>query len=93
MEARLKIVVFYHNKDIDMLEIDCTLTNLGNICRQIFTDTKFYPFTKADKHLLEKARKDVVFGASIVFTRKALADETFFSKVCKHMHLNCGACC
>ena len=35
------------------------------------------PITEAEKDLLEKIRQDVVGGPSIVFTRKAVVDETF----------------
>ena len=76
LEAMQKMIAFYHDKDIDMLMLGCTLPNLANICLQKSTDAKFYPFTEGDKDLLEKIREDVVGGPSIVFTRKALV-ETF----------------
>ena len=60
-----------------MLKIWCTLPNLANICLHKFTSTKFYPFTETDKDLLQETRKDIVGGASIVFTREAVVDETF----------------
>ena len=69
-----------------MLELGCTLPNLANICLHKSTDAKFYPFTEGDKNLLEKIREDVVGGPSIVFTRKAVVDETFIRKstnICK----------
>ena len=69
-----------------MLKHGCTLPNMANICLHKSTDAKFYPFTEADKHLLEKIREDVVGGPSIVFTRKAVVDETFIRKstnICK----------
>ena len=77
---------FYHNKGIDMLKLGCTLPNLANICLHISTDSNFYPFTESDKDLLEKIREDMVGGPSIVFTRKAVVDETFIhrtSNLCK----------
>ena len=80
------MIAFYHDKDIDMLKLGCTLPNLANICLHKSTDVKFYPFTEADKDLLEKIREDVVGGPSIVFTRKAVVDETFIRKstnICK----------
>ena len=80
LEARQKIIAFYHDKDIDMLKLVCTLRNLANICLQKSTDAKFYPFTEADKDLLEKIGEDIVGGPSIVFTRKAVVDETFIRK-------------
>ena len=80
LEAMQKMIEFYHNKGIDMLKLGCTLPNLANICLHKSTDSKFYPFTESDKDLLEKIREDMVGGPSIVFTRKALVDETFIRK-------------
>ena len=75
-----KKIVFYHDKDIDMLKLGCTLPNLAIICLHKSTDAKFYPFTEGDKHILEKIREAVVGGPSVVFTRKAVVDETFIRK-------------
>ena len=74
-----KMIAFYHDKDIDMLKLGCTLPNLANICLHKSTDAKFYPFTEGDKDLLEKIRENVG-GPSIVFTRKAVVDETCIRK-------------
>ena len=63
-----------------MLKLGCTLLNLANICLHKSRDSKFYPFTESDKDLLEKIREDMVGGPSIVFTRKAVVDETFIRK-------------
>ena len=62
-----------------MLKLGCTLPNLANNCLHKSTDAKFYTFTEGDKDLLEKIR-DVFGGPSIVFTRKAVVDETFIRK-------------
>ena len=75
-----KMIEFYLHKEIDMLKLGCTLPNLANICLHKSTDSKFYPFTESDKDLLEKIREDMVGGPSIVFTRKAVVDETFIRK-------------
>ena len=86
LEPMQKLIAFYHDKDIDMLKLGCTLPNLANICLHKSTDAKFYPFTDGDKDLLEKIREDVIGGPSIVFTRKAVVDETFIRKsanICK----------
>ena len=86
LEAMRKMIAFYHNKGIDMLKLGCTLPNLANTCLHKSTDKNFYPFTESDKDLLEKIREDVVSGPSIVFTRKAVVDETFIrnsSNLCK----------
>ena len=80
LEAMQTMIAFYHDKDIDMLKPGCTLPNLTNICLQNSTDAKLYPFTEGNRDLLEKIRDDVVDGPSIVFTRKAVVDETFIRK-------------
>ena len=80
LETMQKMIEFYHNKGIDMLKLGCTLPNLANICLHKSTDSKFYPFTESNKDLLEKIREDMVGGPSIVFTRKAVVDETFIRK-------------
>ena len=85
LEAVQKMIGFYDDKDIDMLKLGCTLPNLANNCLHKSTDAKLYPITEGDKELLEKIR-DVVGGPSIVFTRKAIVDETFIRKstnICK----------
>ena len=80
LEAMQKLIEFYHNKGIDMLKLGCTLPNLAKICLHKSTDSKIYPFTESDKDMLEKIREDMVGGPSIVFTRKAVVDETFIRK-------------
>ena len=80
LEAMQEKIAFYYDKDIVMLKLGCTLSNLANICLHKSTDAKFYPFKEADKDLLENFREDVVGGPSIVFTRKALFDETTIRK-------------
>ena len=80
LEAMPKVIAFYHDKDMDMLKLGCTLPNLANVCLHKCTGAKFYPFTEGDKDLSEKIREDVVGGPSIVFTRKAVVDETFIRK-------------
>ena len=80
LEAMQNLIEFYHRKEIDMLKLGCNLPNLANICLHKSTDSKFYPFTESDKDLLGKIREDMVGGPSIVFTRKAVVDETFIRK-------------
>ena len=86
LEAMQKMLALYHKKGIDMLRLGFTLPNLANICLHKSTSAKFYPFTETDKDLLQKIREDMVGGLSIVFTRKAVVDETFIrksEKICK----------
>ena len=75
-----KMIEFYHNKGIYMLKLGCTLPKLANIYLHKSTDSKFYLFAESDKDLPEKIREDMVGGPSIVFTRKAVVDETFIRK-------------
>ena len=86
LEAKQKMIAFYHVKDIERLRFGCTSPNLANICLHKSTDAKFYPFTEGDEDLLQKFREVVVGGPSMVFTRKAVVDESFIRKstnICK----------
>ena len=86
LEAMQKVIAFYHDKDIDMLKLGCTLPNLPKICVHKSTDAKFYPLTEGYKELLEKLREDFAGGPSIVYTRKAIVFETFIrnsTNLCK----------
>ena len=86
LEAMQKMTEFYHDKGIDMLKLGCTLPNLANICLHKSINHKFYPFFKGDKDLCEKIREDMTGGPSIVFTRKAVVDQTYIcnsSNICK----------
>ena len=80
LEAMQKMIVFQHDKHIDMLKLGCTLSNLANICLHKSTDAKIFSTREEDKDVLEKIREDVVGGLSIVFTRRAVVDETFLRK-------------
>ena len=77
LEAVQKTMEFYHNKGIDMLKLGCTLPNLANICLHKSTNHKFFPFVESDKDLLDKIREDITGRPSIVFTRKAVVDQTY----------------
>ena len=86
LEAMQKMLAFYHKKGIDMLRLGCTLPNLAFICLQKSTSAKFYSFTETDKDLFQTIREDMVGGPSIVFTRKAVVDETYIRNsrdICK----------
>ena len=79
-EPMRKMNAFYHDKDIDMLKLGCTLPNLTNICSHKSTDANFYPITEGEGNLSENLREDVAGGPSIVLTRKAVVDDTFTEK-------------
>ena len=80
LEAIHKMIAFYDDKDIDMLNLGYKLPNKANILLHKSTDANFYPFTEGDKDLLVKIREDFVACPFIVFTRKAVPDETFIRK-------------
>ena len=86
LEAMQKMMEFYHTKRFDMLKLGCTLLNLANICLNKSTNNKFYPFVEADKDLHYKKREDMTGGPSLVFTRKAVLDQTYIrntENICK----------
>ena len=90
LEAIQNLITFYHGKDIDLLEVGCALPNLVKVCKHKFTDAKSYPLTEADKDLMEKIREVVIGVTFIIFKRRAVVDETFFSKTHKQMQINCS---
>ena len=77
LEALQKVVGFFHNKGIDMLNVACTLPNLAKIYLHQSSTAKFCPLTESDRDLLDELREDIVGGPAIVFTKLALVDETF----------------
>ena len=90
LEAMQKRIVFYHDKNIDMLKLGCTLPNLAKICLHKSTDAKINPFSEGDKNFLEKIQEDVVSGLSIVLTRKAVVDETLSESLQTYANLLLG---
>ena len=83
LEAVQKMIDFYHNIGIDMLKLGCTLPKLANFAYISLLVPNSTPLLKRTK---EKIREDMVGGPSIVFTRRAVVDETFIHKsqnVCK----------
>ena len=79
---------WYNNKqkEIDMLQLGCTFTNLIIDFLHKSTEEKFYPFCESDKDLREKIIENMTGRLSIVFTRKTVLDKTFIrnsSNVCK----------
>ena len=52
-DAKQKKFAYYHDKDINMLKLRCTLPNLDKICLHQSTDAKFHPFTEGDTDLSE----------------------------------------
>ena len=77
LEAMRKMLAFHHKEGNDIMMLGCTLPNLANNCLHKSTSAKLYPSTETDIDLLQNIREDLVGGPSIVFTRKAVVDETF----------------
>ena len=73
LEAMQKMVLFYHDTGVDMLNFVCTLANVADISLRTSFSAKLYPFTEIDKNFLWKVREDMVGGPPIVCTRKNLA--------------------
>ena len=82
LEALQKLVPFFLSKVIDMLKNNCLYDNLTHICLHKSTSLEFYPFRLSDSEraVHENIRMDMAGGASILFTHKAVVDETFFRK-------------
>ena len=51
LEAIQKLIALYHNKDIDMLKLGCTLPYLAVVCLHKSTDAKISRFTDGNKDL------------------------------------------
>ena len=86
LEAIRKMIKFYHDKGICMLKLVCTLPNLAKLCFHSSKSTNNYQFQERIKDLLEKRRKDMVGGPSIVFMRKTVVVESkiwSLSNICK----------
>ena len=86
LEALQKVISPYHDKDINNLNLGCTLPNLANICAHTTADAKLYAFKEGDRDLFEKIHQDAVGVSFIVFTREAVVDQTFIRKsthICK----------
>ena len=62
------------------MKLGCRLTNLANNCPRNSNGCKFYPFLSSDTDLLEKIREVMTGSPSTVFTRKAIANETYIRK-------------
>ena len=57
LEAMQKMIASYHDKDIDMLKLGCTLPNLSNNCLHKPTNANFYPFREGDKKVWKEFGK------------------------------------
>ena len=73
LEALQKTIVFYHDKNIDMLKLGCTLPNLANICLHKFTDAKFYFSQRQIKTYWKKIEKTLlVIHLSLLHAKQLL---------------------
>ena len=90
LEARQKMIAFYHDKDIDMLKLDCTLANLANLCQLKSTDAKFYHFTEGDIDLLEKIEKTSLVAHLSFLHAKQLLMKLLFESLQTYSNLLLG---
>ena len=60
LEAMQKMIAFYHDKDIDMMNFARTLTIFANTYLHKCADAYFHPFTEGDRDLLEKFEKTLL---------------------------------
>ena len=67
-----KMNAFYHDKDIGMSKLGCTLPNLANICLHKSTDVKVYPVKEGEKDLLEKNEMLLVVHLSFLQGKQLL---------------------
>ena len=72
LDAMQKMVQFYHEKEIDMLKLCCTLLNLAIICLHKSTYKKFYTFCESDRDLCEKIREHMTGGHQLCLREKLL---------------------
>ena len=81
-----KICSILSPEKLVMLKRDCTLPTLAIFCPHKWTNEKFYPFCGEDTDFCEKTREILTVETSIVFTRKAVVNETSLrnlSHICK----------
>ena len=87
LEAMQKMIAFYHDKDIDMLKLGCTLRKPANVCLHKPTDAKFYPFVEGDKDLLEKNREMLLVAHLSSLHAKQLLMKHLFQNLQKYANL------
>ena len=88
LEAMQKLIEFYHDKDIDLLNLGCTLPNLANICLYKSTDAKYYLFMEEDKNLSENLGKTSLVDHLSFSHAEQLFMKLLF-EICKHRQISC----
>ena len=86
LEAMQTLIAFSPRQRHRYVEAGFYITKPNQNFPHKFLNAKLYLFTEVAKHLLEETEEDVVGGPSIVFTRKAVVDETSIRKsrnICK----------
>ena len=74
-----KMIAFYHNKNIHMVKLGCTLTNLVGICLYQSTDAKLNPFAEGDKNMLKRVKEHVLGG--LCSNVRQLLSKLFFPEI------------
>ena len=83
----MKMIAFYLGKNVDLLDLGCTLPKLNNICLHKFTNAKVYQFTEGEEDLFENVEKMfLVVLLSYLYEKRLLT--SFFSKINKLMQIN-----
>ena len=80
LPARQEWTDLYNNKCIDMLKLGFTSPISAKIFRHKSIGSNCYHFTKSDTDWFEKIREEMVGARWMVFTRKAVVDETLMRK-------------
>ena len=80
LEAMQKFVEINHNKSIDMVKLAYTKPKLANGRLDSSPGAEFHQPLESDKDSLSKVHEDLVEGPPIVFTSKAVVDDTHIRK-------------
>ena len=80
LEAMQKFVEINHNKSIDMVKLAYTKPKLAKGRLDGAPGAEFHQLLESDKDSLSKVHEDIVEGPPIVFTRKAVVDDTHIRK-------------
>ena len=71
LAAMQKLIVYYHDKDIDELKLGCALPNLANVCLHKPTDANFYPFTEGNEDFLDKNSRRCCWRSNFRFYKES----------------------
>ena len=90
LQAMQKMIVFLPRQKHWYDEAWFYFTKPGRHCLNKSTDAKLHVFTEGGRKLVKKTPAEVIDGPSIVFERKAVANETFIRKSTNKCKENVG---